>query len=130
MANDFTFDTSAALIGEIGAGILASPGFADDGWTAIALVAQIEGALAFHGFRYYADGEAKPASDISFETALQFVTLADQMEGLNRKRWKTCLVQIRKPEMKIRLTYEYDDINRWMVTPANIDAMRETLRPE
>jgi hypothetical protein len=63
----------AALIDKIGAGIPVSEGFADDGWLAIALVVQIEGAIAKHGFRYYEDGKAVPASQVSFETALMFV---------------------------------------------------------
>ncbi len=129
MPDEFTFETTGELMNEIGRGILGDGDFVDDGWSAIALVVQIEGAIASHGFKYYTDGRIEPAARVAIDTKLKFVTLADQMERLNGKRWKTCLVQIAKPAMKIRMQYEYEDINRWMVTPANLDEMRESLRP-
>ncbi|UZK70298.1 hypothetical protein OKW76_04435 [Sphingomonas sp. S1-29] len=129
MTAEFTFEATAQLIAEIGTGLLSAGEFADDGWSGISLVLKIEGALVTHGFKYYPDGSVLPASLVPVETLLKFVSLADQMEGLNAKRWKACLVQIAKPDMKIRLQYEYDDPARWNVTPANIETMRESLRP-
>lgn len=129
MAKEYSFEDVAKLIDKLGHGILGSAAFADDGWTAIALVTRIEGAIVNHGFKYYPDGSVIPASETTFDTTMLFVELVDTMEQLDGRRWKACLIQITKPEMKIRIQYEYDNAHRWSVTPANLETMRESLRP-
>jgi hypothetical protein len=129
MAKEYSFEDVARLIDKVGHGILGSEAFADDGWMAISLVTRIEGAIFNHGFKYYPDGRVIPASEITFETTMLFVELVDTMEQLEGRRWKVCLVQIVRPDMKIHIEYEYDDGDRWSVTPANLETMREELRP-
>jgi hypothetical protein len=130
MADSFTFDASAQLVQKLGQAILEDKAFREDNWQSIALVAQVEGAIMTHGFAYYDDGSTKAAVLSEFASRLLFKELADQMAGLNGRRWKTCLAQIKRPELKLRMTYEYDDVNRWMVTPANLKTMPKDLRPE
>jgi hypothetical protein len=36
------------------------------------------------------------------------------------RAWKSCLVRIKKPELKMKMDFEYDDALRWKVTPANL----------
>ena len=129
MTGEFTFEAASELVQKIGQAILADEAFRDDDWEALALVVQVEGAIAGHGFKYYADGSVPPAVPSAIETHFLFKDLAEQMAALEGRPWKTCLAQIKKPELKLRMTYDYDDVNRWMVSPANLDTMRDELRP-
>lgn len=129
MTDEFTYDEAARKLIEVGEGVLREGDFTDDGWSSIAIVAEVEGAIMVHGFKYYPDGDIKPGSTLPFETSYGLAELADIMAKQEGNRWKACLIQIAKPEMKMKMQYEYKDGTRWSVTPANIEEMREKLRP-
>lgn len=42
------------------------------------------------------------------------------MERDGAGRWKTCLLQIERPGPKLTIDFDYEDTDRWAITPANL----------
>jgi hypothetical protein len=117
------------LMQEIGGLVVGDERYAGEPWASIALVTMIDGPVQrFHGFWYDAAGEATPGFPRNRDLLDKFREL--QAVARNGERtWKTALVQIRRDDMQITVDYEYEDPQRWKVTPLNLEAMREALRP-
>lgn len=125
------FDQAAAdrVLHELGQMVIADGEFAGKDWQGITLVIQVEPRKRLFGYRYTSDGKWESAIPEGRPAILKARELADTMKLPGKDGWKTCLVQISRPGPEIKVDFEYDDPNRWDVTPANLDARVEELRP-
>jgi len=101
-------------------------------WDGISLVGDFAGGQrSMFGYVYLSDGdwEAKLPRDRSRSVMKGLRRLYETMEEKNGKPWQQCLLQINRQSMKVNIQFEYDNPQRWSVTPANLEQMVETLRP-
>lgn len=117
------------LVNRLGSAIAGDDAFADGGWTGLAMVVSADERRAF-GYRYTAgDWEADLPEDSGFID--DAIALRDAMAAQHDgHRWHSVLVQISGDPPTARLAFDYDLPPRWQVTPANMDAMVEALRPD
>jgi hypothetical protein len=113
--------------------LMRDPAVTNHPWTGIAVVFQVPEADASHyavfGYRYnHGDWEALFLDDESpfTERMLEFRT-ASQVP--NDKPWCASLMQVTRTGMKLACDLEYDDPERWTVTPANLETRVGELRP-
>jgi hypothetical protein len=119
------------LIHEIGGMLVRDEAYLEQPWDAIALVARVDpGAVRMHGFAYLDTGEALPEVPSGMSVSDRFRALRDAMQARDGRAWRAALVQIRREGARITVDFEYDDPARWAVTPLNLDARREELRPK
>lgn len=119
------------LIHEIGSMIVQDRVLSDQPWDALSLVTVVEGtSVQVSAYRY--DGAGKPTPRNPGDNRLfdKFEELRDAMREPGGREWKTALVQIKRPAMKITVDFEYDDPMRWKVTPFNVETKPEELRPK
>lgn len=119
----------------IGAMLLAAPTYAAHEWGSAALVARFDQGRwpSVSGYLYLRDGSAVAAlPDHSTLDALAeaLVALAAAGERPDGRRWLAALVQVIRDRQEVRITLEWDDPERWRVTPANVDTLPGTLAPE
>lgn len=123
-------DRADMLIEQIGGMIIADERYADRKWSAISVVAVLDGGSSqVSGYSYDAQGQAEAGAPRNADLHDRFADLqaATQVEG--RAPWKTCLVQIKRDELKTRVEFEYDDAQRWKVTPKTLNIMPVRLKP-
>jgi hypothetical protein len=124
-------DSADTLIIEIGQALLADRNYRTNDWSAIALVATLDdGRKSLFGYSYLPDGSwqaTTPDDARRIVNLLRDLREATQVSG--KGPWRQCLVQVKRADMKLNLMFEYDDPQRWTVTPANMTEMVEALRP-
>ncbi len=117
------------LIQKIGSEIVGDPAVAKHDWDGLAVVAWDDGDLSnFYGYRY----RGNECRAIEFETGDlfdRFMKLRDAMAKGEPRKWVACLYTIKQPGMDIDVTYEYDDPDRWKISPDTIDTMPKSIRP-
>lgn len=119
------------LIHEIGAMIVQDPRYAGRSWASISLVTILDGgSRRMSGFYYDADGEPTPENPGNRQIFDKFRELQAVTRNPGGREWKSALVQIKRETMGITIDFEYDDPQRWKVTPSNIDTKPEELRPK
>ncbi|QTD56126.1 hypothetical protein [Parasphingorhabdus cellanae] len=119
------------VLHEIGAMIVQDEKYAGRQWEAMSLVAIVTPtSVDMTGFSYDANGKSSPGTPRNGDIMdkLQNFQQVTQIEG--QGPWKTVLIQISKPEMNVAVSFEYEDANKWKVTPANMAVMKEELRPQ
>jgi len=126
---DFDQATADRVLHELGQIVITDEEFAGKDWAGITLVIQVEPRKRVFGYRYKSDGGWEGATPAGRPTIMKARELADAMKVDGKPGWKTCLVQISRPGPEIRIDFEYDDAARWDVTPANLNARVEELRP-
>jgi len=100
-------------------------------WSAIAVSAIIrESSTDMNGFMYDEFGNSKPNTprDRDIRSMLRHLKQA-MVEKNGGEAWKACLIQITKKDMSIKMDFEYEDENRWKVTPNNRMEIMETMKP-
>lgn len=121
-----------SLIAEIGKAIVLDERFQADDWSGIALVGNFSGGReGLHGYAYQADGSWSgriPADpdDAILDMMLDLKRMMEEKEGT---AWYQCLVQVSRAEQRVNIKFEYDDPERWSVTPANLEQKVEELKP-
>ena len=117
-------DTSAnGQVIELGRLVATHPAYADTDWAYIALVASFgEGRRSVFGYVFFADGhwEARVPRDQDRSVMKAFRRLHDQMADEDGVPWVQCLLEITSPDLTIAADFEYEDPQRWSVTPANL----------
>lgn len=104
---------------------------AHDDWDSLAMVLTFKtGRLSgTHGYAYSANGEVSAvASRPSAVTPAVMSYLASRYKP-DELLPCSLLVQYSRESGKYDVTFEDTDSTRWSVTPANLDAMREELKP-
>ena len=100
-------------------------------WDSMSLAAIItDTCVDMSGFSYVDGAKPHPGTPRNGEIMDKLRQLRAMTQRDGELAWKAVLVQIRKATKSIQIWFEYDDANRWKVTPQNLPIMRETLRPE
>jgi len=102
-----------------------------DGWTHLVLTSRIEdGMLNMNGFCYTADGDAVPVSPKDFSIFDLLQELRDAMAQADGKApWIAALFRIERKTGKLNADFEYEHIERWAITPANVSARAREFAP-
>jgi hypothetical protein len=102
-----------------------------DGWTHLALTSRIDdGMLNMNGFCYTADGDAVPVSPRDFSIFDVLQELRDAMAQADGKApWIAALFRIERKTGKLNADFEYEHIERWAITPANVMARAREFAP-
>lgn len=124
MASDVTVDLLRALIEHM-------KGERDD-WESLAMVIDFSGGRfsGTHGYAYSPDGSISAVA--SRPSAIR-PTVNAYTESLYKPGAAlpvAILVQFDRTKGEYEVTFEDSDVSRWKVTPANIDEIREKLRPK
>lgn len=122
-------DRRDELIQLIGEEIYNSEKVSQRDWESLSLVFDLSSSSVSNSGFLYQNGSIVPISVRSFRLAEYVQELHEVTEVDGKERWKQCLVQIRKKDGAIKLDFEYNDADRWSITPANRLEMRESLRP-
>ena len=122
-------ETSDRLVQEIGALIVTNDRYQDD-WQSLAIVGSFrDGERSQYGYVYTADGEWEGRTS-GIPTLKLMKRLNDEMADATGKRWLRCLVQIKRADMSMNVQFEYDDPDRWSVSPATVEQDALALKPE
>lgn len=116
------------LVQEVGGLLLDDPAFADHVWDGLAAVMSFGKArTSVYAYRFH--GEAEPVFlEVEHELYDLLVKLREEMTK-GRRPWQSCLIQITQPDLGIEIDFDYDDPDRWKITPANMNGMIEEIRP-
>jgi hypothetical protein len=102
-----------------------------DGWTHLVLVSRIEdGMLNMNGFCYTDGGDAVPVSPRDFSIFDVLQELRDAMAKADGKApWIAALFRIERRTGKLNADFEYEHIERWAITPANVTTRAREFAP-
>jgi hypothetical protein len=102
-----------------------------DGWTHLVLASRIEdGMLNMNGFCYTEDGDAVPVSPKDFSLFDVLQELRDAMAQADGKApWIAALFRIERKTGKLNADFEYEHLERWAITPANVTARAREFAP-
>lgn len=120
-----------ALLQDVAHALLGDPAFKDRTWDSLASVTRIRDQL-ISTFAYRFEGEEAREVTLDEDTDLEMLlldlrqTMGDKPDG----PWKSCLIRIARPDMEIDIDFEYDDMDRWKVTPENKAKKLAMLRPD
>lgn len=124
------YDRATTLVHEIGSLIVSNKRYAAIDWDGISVTAIVEpGATQISGYAYPDGGEPVAASPGLGALADKFEELNEAMQKPDGGTWKTALVRIRRDTGKVTIDYDYADPLRWKVTPLNMSALPEQMRP-
>jgi hypothetical protein len=102
-----------------------------DSWTHLVLVSRVEdGMLNMNGFCYTADGDAVPVSPRDFSIFDVLQELRDAMAKADGKApWIAALFRVERKTGKLNADFEYEHLERWAITPANVTARAREFAP-
>lgn len=125
-----TSDVQAQLIHEFGALVSGADLTEGNDWQRLALVVRFEdGIRRAYGFYYGADDDGEPLSIGDFAIADKVGELREVMREADGKLWHACLMQLLRATNRFVVTFEYDDGERWHVTPRTLAAVKQAIRP-
>lgn len=128
MANaNFDRDRADALIQDLGREIIRSPEFADQQWSAIAVVIDLDRQERMYGYRYWnaADWDAAIPS---FDTLDVGAELRGAMRVPDQEPWKKCLVQITRATGRVDIDFDYQG-DKWAPDMQDPKRFALSLRP-
>jgi hypothetical protein len=102
-----------------------------EGWTHLVLTSRVEdGMLNMNGFCYTTDGDAVPVSPRDFSIFDVLEELRDAMAKADGKSpWIAALFRIERTTGKLNADFEYEHLERWAITPANVTARAREFAP-
>lgn len=117
------------LLAELGSIIIGSKRLANEDWSSLAVVVICDGGWSVSGLHYNEDDEEPTPflPDEEFDDLIPDfydATLVADLPG-----WLSCLFQIKRADMQIRILFEYEDATRWKIIPSNRKALAAALRP-
>lgn len=122
------------LIHEIGGAIVNDENSLNTDWELLGIVftaTENADVTSLSGFYYDADGNATPEYPSEAANLPELMLeLRDAMYEASGKLWKAALFQITRETKKLTTHFDYNDENRWKVTPQNLESMREEIRPK
>jgi hypothetical protein len=119
------------ILMQMGSMLLTDPKYQRREWKALSVVGVVVlGSVDITGFTYDNTGEATPGtpSDDNFIDLLKNFQAATKVD--DKPVWKSVLIQIKKPDLEIKVQFEYENALRWKISPGNIDKMKIALMPE
>jgi hypothetical protein len=124
-------DINNAAIMHIASMIISDDEYASYDWNGISVVGIVNnGMVDVSGFNYDDAGKIVPSipQNDDFMDELEEFQKLTQVPGENP--WKAVLIQIKRADMSVHVQFEYDNASRWKVTAANLESMKEELRPK
>jgi len=120
-----------ALIHRLAETIAGDQSLLLNGWTHLVLVSRFgDGTLNMTGFCYTNDGRAVPVSPKDFSIFGVLEQLRDAMAQVDGKKpWIAALFRIERETGKLATEFEYEQAERWAVTPANVKARAREFAP-
>ena len=118
------------ILQDIAALIVEDEKYRDRSWDAMSLAAIVtDTGVDMSGFTYVDGDKPRAGTPRNGQIMDKLRTLRALTRRDGQPPWKAVLIQIKKPDIEVRTWFEYDDANRWKVTPSNLAAMKEHLRP-
>jgi hypothetical protein len=102
-----------------------------DGWTHLVLVSRVEADTPdLTGFCYTADGRAASVApkDFGIFDVLEQLRAA-MAEADGKKPWIAALFRIERETGKLAMEFEYNQPERWIVTPDNVTTRAREFAP-
>ena len=99
-----------------------------DGWTHLVLVTRFEaGGSDLTGFCYLDGGRSVPVSPVDFSIFGALSDLRSAMAEADQGRgWQTALFRVERATGSFTMDADYDNVDRWAITPKNYaDRARE-----
>jgi hypothetical protein len=120
------------LVHEVGQMIVQDERINEHPWRSLSLVVVLDSPASMSGYVYDQAGKATPENpeDYGIFDACRRLRDAMQRDNPTKRAWRAALFQIQRPDMKATFQFEYDDPQRWEVTPQNVETMPEALRPK
>ncbi len=119
------------LILEIGRMLVQDPHIASRPWSHLVIVAQMfNDSTKVSGFAYQGSGKALPTGPKNFNVLTKFEDLREAMKEPSRDPWRACLLRIDQSSGNVSVDFEYDQPEKWLITPASVKHMAEQLRPK
>lgn len=123
----------ADRIEEIGHLILQCDDVADSQWHTLSFVFDItDGATSNSGFLYKGEKVTPVIAEIEEHPLLLDDTILDLRKEIAEKnghKFFQFLIQLEKETGRIKVDLEFDNPDRWKITPGKLKEIRETLRP-
>ena len=88
-----------------------------------------EGVSNVNGFAYQAGGASRPAAPRGAAVLDAFIDLRAATAVDGQADWIACKLHVRRAGGKLSLDFEYEQPDRWKISPANLKQMSEALRP-
>ena len=118
------------LVQEIGSLVLGDQELSSWQASNVVLVAQIgSNSSQVNGFAYQETGRAVPTSPDDFNILKKLKELRAAMSLPGKVDWLACVVRINMRAGTIDIDFEYDEPDKWLITPATLGRMAEALRP-
>jgi len=108
---------------ELGRLVSSHPAYEGTDWSYIALVATFTPQRrSLHGYVLYADGrwETRPPRDPERSVMRAFRRLHREMLARDGVGWLQCLLEVNRHDQTVAADFEYEDQERWSVTPDRI----------
>lgn len=119
-----------ALIVEIGRLIVADAKVAAQPWDRYALVAWYgDGVSKLNGFRYVGEEAGQPATPATPELEDRLDELRDATQVDGKAPWHACVFRLDHRTGKATVDFEYENPERWHVTPATAAEIAQRARP-
>jgi hypothetical protein len=124
-------DTKDDLVHKAGALLLQDPEIKGSDWTGVSVVFETSDGRNYSvgGYVYTTDdwNGFSPEEDEAFSELMFKLREHESADG--QPPFIACLLQISRSDMKTEIAFEYEDANRWKVTPRNLDRMVAEMRP-
>jgi hypothetical protein len=124
---------SDELVHEIGQMIVSDEEIAIEAWDKLAVVVHIgDSAREMNGFLYSGDAAPRPSTPGTSGLLRSFRNLREAMfaEGRSKTKWQACVAKIDAESGEITMDFEYENPEKWLVTPSTMKAVAELVRPE
>jgi hypothetical protein len=123
--------TKDELVQEIGTMLIQDSNISSWRWQHLVIVAQLmELSTKVNGFAYETTtGDAVPTSPSNPKIPAKFKELRDAMRDPGKEPWRACLVRIDNSSGNMSIDFEYDRPEKWLINPATLREMAESLRP-
>lgn len=125
-------DAKSALTLEVARLILSDPRYASDDWQDIAIVYNfLDGRENTFGYVFFPDGkwEARLPDDHNWDAVDKMLELQTMMERETGKRWLRALFHIKRDDQSMNIQFEYDDREKWMINPGDLEKSVAALKP-
>jgi len=118
------------LLHEIGSLVIRDKEIMSRPWEHLVLVAQVSNnSTQVNGFAYQSGGKAVPTGPDNFEIVDKFEELRTAMGADDIELWNACLFRLDRDSHKLSIDFEYEQPEKWLITPSTVKEMAEKLRP-
>jgi hypothetical protein len=115
--------------------LLADERLTPDGWVRLVVFARIsESQRGVNALVYTADRKHKSLSPSTPQARDVLVQLREQMadEDPHKRKWVVAVLQFdaHGDDVEMNARFEYEDIDRWAITPSTMKQVIDEFRPE